>query len=303
MFRLLAGLAAATMLAGTVAGAQAPPRSKRGDSATIQLAVISFYNPRLMYVKYQPLIDYLSEHTPWRFELNLGSSYEQTISRLCEGEVQVAYLGPFSYLRAHELCASARPVVRLNTAGAESYYSYIMVRQESRIDKLSELRGARFAFGTRQSTSSHLVPRLMLLEAGIVAGADLSCHYYDHHERAARAVLMGEAEACGVRDLTGDQFRGRGLRILARSEPIPNFPFAVGPGAPPGLETAILDALVELPRRDPSVARLMARWDAELSGGFVPVRHEVYLPVVEWAKKVFGPKALAMPKESLGCGR
>jgi phosphonate transport system substrate-binding protein len=295
---------AALLLATAVLAA--PPRPARppaapGTAAVLRLGVVSFYNPRLMYVKYQPLVDYLSAHTPWRFELSLSGSYSETVARLCAGEFDVAYLGPFSYLRAHEACG-ARIVARLNTGGRATYTSYIMVRQDSRARTLADLRGATVGFGARLSTSSHLLPRVMLERAGLRAGRDIGCRYYGHHERATRAVLLGEVAACGVRDITGDLFTTRGLRVLARSEPVPNFPLAVGPHAEPALAAALVEALVTAPSRDPAAARAIAKWDPELAGGFAIEAHQAYAPVLDLARQVFGPRALTMPPEALVCG-
>jgi phosphonate transport system substrate-binding protein len=296
--RLLIGALAAGLLAWWMSGA---PAAAVPDKPVARLAVVSFYNPRLMYLKYQPLIDFLTEHTPWRFELALSTSYRETVSRLCAGDVQLAYLGPLTYLRARELCG-AKAILRLNTGGKDSYFSYVMVREDSSIRRLEDLRGKSFGFGALLSTSSHLMPRAMLMAAGLRPGGDVECKYYEHHERAARAVLMGEVAACGIRDLVGDQFKGRGLRILARSEPMLNFPLSVHPQASAALVTALSEALVSLPRRDPAVARAIEGWDPELAGGFAPVQADGYSAILELAKRVFGPNVLFLPPEQLSCG-
>jgi ABC-type phosphate/phosphonate transport system substrate-binding protein len=142
----------------------------------------------------------------------------------------------------------------------------------------------------------------MLLDAGVRPGADVRCRYYGHHDQAARAVLMREAAACGIRDLTGERFKGRGLRVLAISSPIPNFPFAVGPQTPPQLAAALVDALVQLPERDAAVARTMAGWDEELSGGFAAAAAGDYVPLGNLALRVFGRRALQVDPAALVCG-
>jgi phosphonate transport system substrate-binding protein len=295
---LRASAALMVLLASILALAQAPP--PKPLAGTLRFGVVSFYNPRLMYLKYQPLVDYLSRRTPWRFELDLSSTYNETIDRLCSGDTQIAYVGPLSYLRARQACG-ARVVARLNTGNRDTYTSYIMVRSESPYRTLADLRGRDFGFGARLSTSSHLVPRALLEDAGLRPGRDIGCRYFGHHERAARAVLLGEVAACGVRDLIGDQFARRGLRVLARSRPMPNFPLAVGPNPPEGLPRAILEALVEAPRRNPEIAREMAAWDAELSSGFAAGDATAYAPVLELALRVFGQHALTSAPEGFVC--
>ncbi|MEP0774722.1 MAG: phosphate/phosphite/phosphonate ABC transporter substrate-binding protein [Acidobacteriota bacterium] len=278
------------------AGAVPPP------PPPLKLGVVSFYNPRLMYLKYQPLVDYLSQRTGYTWQLAISGSYERTVEALCAGEVTLAYLGPFTFLRARERCG-AEPLVRLNTGGLAEYTSLILVRRGSPIKTLADLAGKRFAFGSPLSTSSHLVPRAMLLDAGLRPGDNVVCLYLEHHERAARAVLLGQAEACGVRDLTGRKFLERGLEVLAESSPIPNFPLVLSPRAGGAIRAELLAALLEAPRQDPRVATLMAGWDEELSSGFAPASAGEYLAVHLLARRVFGPKVLIRPEAELSCAQ
>jgi len=271
-----------------------------GEEPTLQFGVVSFYNPRLMYLKYQPLVDYLSEATGKRWELAVSAAYDRTVAELCAGRLAAAYLGPFTYLRAHELCG-AEPVVRLQTGGQGTYRSLILVREDSGITTLAGLRGRRVAFGAPLSTSSHLLPRVMLMRAGLTPGIDVYCDYLWHHERAARAVLLGEDDACAVRDIVGEKFNHRGLRVIAASEPITNFPFVVAPVSDGAVGDRLLRALVTLPRADGSVAQRIAGWDEELASGFSPVTDSEYDGLRLIAREAFGPAALSLPEAALAC--
>ncbi len=285
-------LAAAAAAAGAVAsGAEPEP---------LRFGVVSLYSPRVMFLKYQPLVDYLTEHTGRPWKLVISTAYQETVDALCADDLTLAYLGPLTYVRARAACG-ATPVVRLETGGSAAYTSVILVRQDSSYRRVAELAGTRFGFGSALSTSSHLVPLAMLREAGISASG-VDCRYFDHHERAARAVLLGEVEACGVRDLIGDRFSMRGLRVLARSAPIPNFPLVVGPDASPELRRLIVKVLVEDPRLRPELGRRMERWDEEFRSGFAPAVDADYEPVRELARRLFGPEALRLTPDRLRCG-
>ena len=221
----------ATVLLAAASGsdrATPEPPSVGEVSEPMRLGVIGFYNPRLMYLRYQPLIDYLSDRggVPWR--LAIGKSYSETVRELRVGTVDVAYLGPLTYVRAHEEFG-ALPVVRLNTFHRAWYRSTIVVADDSPIRSLADLAHGRLAFGPLLSTSSNLVPRLMLAADGVDVRGLAVCPSFPHHDKAARAVFMGEVDAAAVRDLVGERFTHRGLRILAQSQPIPNFPLVVHP--------------------------------------------------------------------------
>lgn len=288
-------LTAAALLAAVVAAG-----SSSADEP-LRLGVVSFYNPRLMYLKYQPLVDYLSRHTGRRWELTISGSYDGTVSDLCSGKLTLAYLGPLTYVRARHSCG-ALPLVQLQTHGQATYRSTMLVRADSPVGSIADLRGRSFGFGAPLSTSSHLVPRAMLEAAGLRAGTDVRCRYFGHHERAARAVLLGEVDACGVRDIVGTKFLERGLRLLASSEPIPNFPLVVGPRAGYELCHTLVRALVDLPLVDPESRRTIARWDEEMAGGFSPVSAWAFDDVQGLALRILGPQALAAPESALMCG-
>jgi len=262
--------------------------------------VVSFYYARLMFLKYGPLIEYLSEHTGRRWELRLNTTYEQTVDELCAGRLTAAYLGPLTYIRAHAACG-AEPVARLQTGGRDTYRSYILVRADGPIRELADLRGKRFAFGSALSTSSHLVPRGILAGAGLVPGKNVYCSYLEHHEEAARAVQRGEADACGVRDIVGDRFLQRGLRLLVESDAIPNFPVVVAPGTAAEVRRQIARVLVDLPREEPAAAQVMAAWDRELADGFARASDAEYDKIRDLAKEVLGDEALTLPEEALRC--
>jgi phosphonate transport system substrate-binding protein len=266
----------------------------------LRLGVVSFYNPRLMYTKYQPLVDYLAAHTGTAWELELQTSYDRTVDALCAGRVDVAYLGPFSYLRAHARCG-ALPAVHLLTDGRATYRGYIMVRSDSPVRSLADLKGQTIAFGAAMATSSSLVARAMLQGVGLRLGTDLACRNYSQHDRAARAVLLGQVAACAVRDIVGEKYLSRGLRIVAESDPLPNFALVVAPAQAARLRDMLVKALVALPQRDQDAGATIASWDEELAGGFAVATEAEFEPVRELAVRVFGPRALLLPEDEATC--
>jgi phosphonate transport system substrate-binding protein len=252
-----------------------------------------------MYVKYQPLVDYLTEQTGERWELGVSASYQEAVDELCGGRVALAYLGPLSYLRAHTQCG-AEALLRLRTRGSDVFYSDILVRSDSPFETLEDLAGYRIGFGDALSTSSHLIPRSMLLGAGLEPGRDFECRYLGQHERAARAVLLGEVEACGVRDIIGELFLHRGLRRLARSAPIPAYPWVVPAGSSPEERARLTAVLLRFPgKAEPR--REQERWDLELTGGFKRASDADYDVVRDITERVLGPDALTAPPGDLRC--
>lgn len=284
------------LAAGLLAGASPP------QPAGPALGCVGVYNPRLMFLKYQPLVDYISESTGKRWSLVIVPSYGRIVQDLCSGRLTAGLLGPFAYVRVHAAC-KALPVAKLATAGRPDYRGLILVRDDSPIRSLQDLAGKRFGFGPPMSTASYLAARALLENAGLHPGAGVSCRHYAHHEEAARAVLMGDVDACGVREIVGEKYARRGLRILARSEGIPNFALTLAPGVGPALREALFQALILRPGKDAAAAETIHGWDEELAGGFLPAADADYDPVRRLAERLFGPSALTLPEASLECRR
>lgn len=289
---LVALLALVVAMTATAAG-----RTDDAGDGSLRIGVVGFYNPRLMVLRYQPLADYLTRATGRRWELVVGTTYDRTVDALCRGELDLAYLGPYTYVRANALCG-AEAVARLRTRGMDTYRSVVMVRTDSAFRGLEDLRRGRIGFGELLSTSSHLVPLAMLMDAGIDPGM-YTCRLYGHHEHAARAVLLGEVDACAVRDVVGDRFEERGMRVIATSPPIPNFPFAMPADADPALRREVIDALVARPQRDPVARAAIEALDEELADGFSECDDADFDGLRDLARRVFGPDALVASEDEL----
>lgn len=281
-------------LAGLLAGAS------QARAPGLHLGVVSVYNPRLMFLKDQPMVDYLTRTTGRPWDLVVVPSDERLVEDLCSGKVTGAFLGAFAYVRAHAAC-QALPVAALATGGRPVARGLVMVRADSPLKSLADLAGKEFGFGPPMAAASHLAVRAMLEDAGLHPGLDVACRHYVHQEEAARAVLLGEVDACGVRETVGEQYTRRGLRVLARSEEIPGFLLALAPGGAPQLRDELVRALVTLPGEDAGSAEAIKSWDEELAGGFLRTSDAAYEPVRRLAVRLFGPWALTLPEASLEC--
>ena len=227
------------------------------------------YSPRIMYQYYQPFIDYLNQHTSYQFELKLSRVYQDTIERLGRKEIVIASCGPVSYIRAREKYP-VRPILRpLSREGQPYYRGIIIVRQDSPVRKLVELKGKSFAFGQELSTAGHILPEYYLLKAG-VRRKDLKSHaFLRHHDSVVQAVLTGQFEAGAVKDIIAHQYRSKGLRFIHITDPIPTVPIVVHADAPWEVVRSVKAALLKINPQDPLYQQKMTSWDEEFKYGFI----------------------------------
>jgi phosphonate transport system substrate-binding protein len=265
----------AFFLWGTLADAQ--PRTE--EKPVIHFGIIPRYNPMIMYYSYQPMMDYLTENTPYRFELKLSRDYTETIEFLQSGETPVTSLGGVTCIEAQEAFGAVPILKPLNEEGNPFYTSIIIVRNDSPIQTVQDLRGKSFAFSSHHSTSGNLIPRYLLFRQGISLFDFSSYVNFDSHDAVAKAVLKGRVDAGAVKDVVAFRHKDLGLRFLAVSEPIPAVPIVVRTDAPPDLIESIKKALLAIDPKLPSHRELMKNWDPEFRYGFVETSEDDYAPI------------------------
>ena len=210
----------------------APARRNGESKKTVHIGALPRDNPRIMYEKYQPLLDYLGEKTPYSFDLVLKKNYEETVRALGNGEIDLAFLGPLTYLEAR---AKYGAVCILRPRGADNrsaYRSVIIKKRESPVMNLTELKGKSVAFAATKSTSGNLIPRYLLANAGIHLGDLKRYDNFSYHDSVVKAILKGQYDAGAVRDSVARKYSRLGIEVIAESEDIPTGPLVIGPGTP-----------------------------------------------------------------------
>jgi phosphonate transport system substrate-binding protein len=245
---------------------------------TVYFSAITLYHPIVMYQKYQPLMDYLSKNTPYKFELKLSQDYRGIINFLKTNKVQVALLGGVTYLIAkREL--NLFPILKPMGADGRPYYRCVFITRESNrdINSLSDIKGRSFAFASKLSTSGYIAPLYHLYSKAGIGLHDLARYEnFRYHDSVAREVLRGNFEVGTVIDSVANRFKNRGLRIIDVSSPIPGLPIVVRADASPKLIEAIKKALLSLDYNNPEHRKMMEQWDEEFRDGFVEATDSDY---------------------------
>ncbi len=259
---------------------------------TVHFGVIPRDNPRIMYEKYQPLLDYLAAKTPYAYELVLKKTYEETINAIGAGEMDLALLGPLTYLEAQRKHGATCLLKPRGADGTSAYGSVIVVRKDSPWKSVAELKGKSIAFASLKSTSGNLMPRLLLAELGIHL-QDLGLYtQFDYQDSVIKVVLKGQYAAGAVRDSVARKYAKLGIQTIAASPSIPTGPVVAGPRTPLPIREAITRALLDLNPRESGNEAMLKRLDEELRNGFGEATDQDYWDIRK--------KINAVPQ---GCGR
>ena len=260
-----------------------PPAASLGWSVdpdankpVVYVGVVSRYPPTVIYQGYQPIMDYLTHNSPYRFALRLNSTYQQTVDELADGKVSAAFLGTYIYVRAYEQRAVTSLLKPLNENGEPLSHAVVITRIESQIRKIEDLRGKRVALPSQDSFSGNWLPLYELKKHNISLSDLDSVHYFPHHQTVVYHVLKGTFDAGVVKERVAKEFLPRGLRIVYTSEAIPGSPIVVSKHCPPEIAATLREALLRLDVRKPEIKAMVADWDQEFQYGFTTANDTDY---------------------------
>lgn len=204
----------------------------------------------------EPLRMHLESRIAIPVELIVGSDYATTGEALRFGRIDIAYLGPVTYV-LQSARTPLEPFAKPSRAGSgPTFTAAIIVGADSAISSLADIAGAEVGFGDPASTSGTWVPRHQLLRAGLVAGRDYAAHTLGAHDAVALAVANGRVAAGGISRPILDRLVSEGVidadafRVLAESAPIPEYCWTFRAGLSDSLRAEIRGAFVELEDRD-----------------------------------------------------
>ena len=257
----------------------APREGSRSSLGGRPLINVSFSHPidNVVTTKYrQPLMDYLTANTPYRFRALLRDDSEKTVGMLEQRLADIAHLGVVSYLEAHSQFGAAPLVRPLNRDGEPYSRSVLVTQRGSTIRRLADLRGRSLALGSFHSTLSNLIPRHELIQAGVTPEALGAIEHLANDEDVITAVLEGRFDAGAVEDIVADRHKEKGLQIFHVSGPIPSAPLVIHSEIPDRVTVAIRDALLKL---DIQGAHQRQQWDEQIRFGFAPATDADYEPI------------------------
>jgi phosphonate transport system substrate-binding protein len=152
--------------------------------------------------------------------------YTGVLAALKTGQIDVAYLSSFPYALATKEM-DLHPLAMPWVEGSLMYHGIIFTRADSPVRTLQDLKGRVFAFGDQASTSGYLLPRALLEKQGVFAGLK---RWYPAGDAnmVVKAVENRQADAGAAYNLVFQVVyrdapeKAKGMRVIARTEEIPN---------------------------------------------------------------------------------
>lgn len=216
----------------------------------LRLGVYPIVEATKVVAMFSPLARYLEERTGRKVEIEVAASYREHIEKAGGDACDLSYLGPSLYVRMTAEYGPKPILARLETNGSPTYRGAVIVRHDSSITSLAQLRGKRVAFGDRDSTMGFPAPRHMLRKAGIGLDELGGYEFLSNQEDVALSVLADLYDAGAVRQQVFQAYEVRGLRALAWTDPLPEHLFAASARLDEKTRRMLAEALLSLAEAD-----------------------------------------------------
>ena len=238
----------------------------------------------------QPLIRYLEKELGIRVRFQFATDYEAMIKGMEKKAYDLVLLGPKSYIEGNER-AGYYAILKPIRHGKATYRSLIIIRKDSGINALNDLKGKNFCFTDKESASGYLYPRVFLLKKGIDPDKDFSKIFFTgthdgvvlnvYHKNFAAGACFDDARKSTFRE---EPEKIEELKVLARTPPISNEPFAVRPDLDKKLVEKIAQAFLKLGQSPEGRRILEALYPGSGLEGYARARDSDYDSVREMEK-------------------
>ncbi|MBA3458306.1 MAG: phosphate/phosphite/phosphonate ABC transporter substrate-binding protein [Deltaproteobacteria bacterium] len=189
------------------------------------------------------------------------ADYQSLVDAISEGEVDFAWMPPVSLVQAAERGVGLVAIAQ--RFGRPTYESVIVVKQDSPLQSIEDLRGTSIAFVDRDSASGYLfVADLVAREVGPPDEVFREQHFQGSHKAVCDSVLRGWVDAGTtyvVHDTEGTIVhsgwidlieRAGDLRALRVTDPIPCDALAHRPGLASGLVDRLAKTVADVDATD-----------------------------------------------------
>lgn len=266
---------ALSLAAGSAAFAQ---------TTELRVGLIPSEDAQAMIRASQEVMEQLATKTGMKVKPFVANDYNGVIEALRSGKLDIAYLGPFSYVLANKVAgAQAFAVAVTKKTGRSAYQSMVIARKDKGLTTVEQLKGRTFAFVDPSSTSGHLFPKAGLMGTGFDVDKGFSRVIFSgSHDASIMAVANGKVDAAAVADRIFDSAVQKGLikredfTVVWQSQPIPESPMVWRKDLDSATQKKVAAALAEI--------KDLPWGDQGVLNGFAPTNDQAYDVVRQTAK-------------------
>ena len=237
----------------------------------LKIGVLPDQDINTLKKRYSPLFKYISSKIGVPYEFIIAENYKDLLLQFKEKHIDIAYFGGFTFLRANKNYQAVPLVMRDIDV---HFTSYFIAKKHLTPQKILDFKGKSFSFGSKLSTSGHLMPRYFLNQKKIDADTFFSkVEYSGSHDRTAYNVRDGIVDI-GVANskiidemLVDKRLDANQITIVWETPPYPDYVWAIQSNYSESVRSILRDAFLSLSITNSEHAEILSALDA---GGFLP---------------------------------
>lgn len=252
-------------------------------AAELKFGLLPRLTEKEMAEGFTPLAKYLEKELGVKVTLVIPKDFDSWTKDAKAGAYDIAYTNPYLYAVVKKDLKVAEPLVIASEPEiGKQLYGTIIVKKDSPIKNIADLKGKTIAATDPGSAGAYLVQMLMLQKAKLKKD-DVKLIFEKKRDPVADAVLAGKADAGFVRDDDVEKLKAGAdkFRKLGKSDPIPNWPIFTAKKMDPAMASKLKAALLKLKVGDLQSIKILA--PARIDG-FVPATDKDFNVVVDAGK-------------------
>jgi phosphonate transport system substrate-binding protein len=225
-----------------------PPKDakKFKNPSTLVFTYTPVEDPAVYENIFKPFTEYLGKCTAKRVVFYQVQSNASEIEAMRSGRLHVGGFstGPTNF--AVNLAGAVPFAVKGDANEWQGYQLWLIVKKDSPIQKITDLKGKKVAHVQPSSNSGNLAPRALFPKLGLVPDQDYKVLYSGKHDQSISGVGSGDYDAAPVasdvfkRMAERGQIKADDYRIIWKSEVFPTSSFAYAHDLEPKLRDTML---------------------------------------------------------------
>jgi phosphonate transport system substrate-binding protein len=253
--------------------------------------------------KAKPLEKLLGDKLGIPVKVSVSTNYNTIIESMSSKQVEVGFLPPTAYILAKDKGA-ASVILQAERYGVkedgsnndqivDNYKSMIVVKKDSPINSLADLKGKTIAWQDVTSASGYIYPAAEMKKALIDPEKDIKGKTVKGHDKGVIAVLNGEVDAAAVFEDARNNVKKEfpdvfaDTKVIYRTQGIPNDTISVRADMDETWKNKIAEAFVTI-SKDPEGKKIIK--DIYSHIGYVKSDDKKFELVRQYQKDVQGTK-------------
>ncbi|MFT5661500.1 MAG: phosphonate transport system substrate-binding protein [Sulfurimonas sp.] len=153
------------------------------------------HNPKRLFEVYQPMVDYINAQLKGsELRLEASRNYAAYDKKLFDGYFDFSLPNPYQTVAA----ASKGYQIFGKMADDENFRGIILVRKDSGIEKVTDLRGKTVSYPAPTALAATMMPQWYMHENGLDINHDITNSYVGSQESSILNVFLGKSAAAST---------------------------------------------------------------------------------------------------------